>query len=39
MTLADDSGKNNIISRLIKADIAVFAMHTNVDVAPFGLND
>ena len=29
----------NLISRLIKNDIALFAMHTNLDSAPHGLND
>lgn len=34
-----DSTSGRIIERLIKADIAVYAMHTNYDIAEGGLND
>lgn len=34
-----DSTSGKIIARLIKANIAVYAMHTNYDIAEGGLND
>lgn len=31
--------KGKLINKLIKADLAVYSMHTNYDIAPGGLND
>lgn len=37
--LATDTPKGKIVMQLIKHDIAVYAAHTNLDIAPGGLND
>lgn len=37
--IATDTPKGKIVMQLIKHDIAVYAAHTNLDIAPGGLND
>ncbi|MEI5905815.1 Nif3-like dinuclear metal center hexameric protein [Bacillus spongiae] len=37
--LVTDSGKGSKFEKLIKHDIAVYVAHTNLDVAPGGVND
>ncbi|MGL4624663.1 MAG: Nif3-like dinuclear metal center hexameric protein [Culicoidibacterales bacterium] len=37
--IATDTPKGKIVMQLIKNDIAVYAAHTNLDIAPGGLND
>lgn len=38
-SIATDTPAGRIIEKLIKHDIAVYAAHTNLDVAPGGVND
>lgn len=38
-TILTQTPKGKVIEKLIKNDIAVYIMHTNLDIAPNGLND
>ncbi len=38
-SLCEDEVHNKKITKLIKNDIAVYAIHTNIDIAPNGIND
>lgn len=38
-TLRPDRYLGRLLRRLVKADISVISMHTNLDIAPGGVND